>query len=81
MSRDYPKFNHRHAGVMIWLLDHPSSSLTDCAKNIGYSRSWLSRIVNSPEFKYEFSKQVNAELGKAVIRNLQVHPKRKINNS
>jgi DNA-binding MarR family transcriptional regulator len=68
MSRNYPKFNRRHAGVMKWLFDHPAATLTECAKNIGYSRSWLSRIVNSPEFRAEFSKQLDTELKKALRR-------------
>lgn len=41
----------RHLGVMLWLLEHPAASLTECARALGYSRSWLSRIVNAPEFR------------------------------
>jgi hypothetical protein len=66
MSRNYPKLNHRHLGVMLWLLEHPSATLTECSKAVGYSRSWLSRVVNSPEFKAELTKQLNTELKKAV---------------
>jgi DNA-binding MarR family transcriptional regulator len=47
----YPRLNRRHMGVMIWLLEHPAATLTECAKALGYSRPWLSRIVNSPEFR------------------------------
>ncbi len=75
MSRDYPKLNQRHIGVMVWLLEHPCSTLTECAKNTGYSRSWLSRIVNAPEFKAEYNKQMEIELSRAVKRNLGQTPK------
>ena len=68
MTTKYPKLNHRHIHVMKWLFDHPAASLTECAKNIGYSRSWLSRIVNSPEFRAEFSKQLDTELKSALRR-------------
>jgi DNA-binding MarR family transcriptional regulator len=47
----YPKFNRRHAGVLQWLLEHPAATLTECAKATGYSRSYLSRVVNNPEFR------------------------------
>lgn len=71
MSRYYPKLNQRHLGVMIWLLENPSSTLTECAKSIGYSRSWLSRIVNSPEFKSELEIRMNIELTKVVKHSLR----------
>jgi len=49
--RKYPRFNRRHAGVFKWLVEHPTATLNDGAVALGYSRSWLSRIVNSPEFR------------------------------
>lgn len=76
MSRDYPKFKQRHIGVMIWLIEHPCSTLTECAKNIGYSRSWLSRIVNAPEFRKEYYKQLDTGLSNAVQKNLGLTPKK-----
>lgn len=75
MNRNYPKLNRRHVGVMQWLFDHPSATLTECAKDIGYSRSWLSRIVNSPEFRAEYSKRLDAELTRAVKHSLGLTPK------
>lgn len=71
MNRSYPKFNRRHVGVMQWLLNHPASTLTECAKEIGYSRSWLSRIVNAPEFRSEYRKQLDIELLKIVTTKLR----------
>lgn len=80
MSRNYPKLNRRHLGVMQWLFDHPAATLTECAKNIGYSRSWLSRIVNSREFRAELNKRLDAELTSAVKRNLGLTTKGNCDN-
>lgn len=68
MSRSYPRLCKRHMGVLIWLLEHPCSTLTECAKAVGYSRSWLSRIVNSPEFRAEFNRQLDIELNNVLKR-------------
>lgn len=80
MSRNYPKLNRRHLGIMQWLFDHPGSTLTECAKNIGYSRSWLSCIVNSPEFRDEYNKRLDIELSHAVKNILGLTPKRNCDN-
>lgn len=66
MTTKYPKLNHRHVHVMKWLFDHPAATLTECAKSIGYSRSWLSRIVNSPEFRVVYNYKLDTELANAV---------------
>ena len=71
MKRPYPKFNRRHVGVMHWLLTHPAATLTECAKEMEYSRSWLSRIVNAPEFKSEYRNQLDIELFKVVRTKLR----------
>lgn len=55
MKSSYPKLSCRHLQVMKWLLDHPGATLTECAEANGYSRSWLSRIVNNPEFRQCYS--------------------------
>lgn len=80
MSRNYPKLNQRHIGVMIWLLEHPCSTLTECAKNTGYSRSWLSRIVNATEFRAEYHHQLDAGLNNAVKKNLGLTTKGNCDN-
>ncbi len=62
MKSTYPKFSCRHQRVLKWLLDHPEATLTACAKANGYSRSWLSRIVNNPEFRQRHSACLNTAL-------------------
>lgn len=49
-ARNIP-LSRRHIGVMLWLLENPTATLTECAKVLGYSRPWLSRIVNAPQFR------------------------------
>lgn len=71
MKQSYPKFSRRHVGVMQWLFSHPGATLTECAKEIGYSRSWLSRIVNAPEFRSEYRKQLDIELFNVVMTKLR----------
>jgi len=68
--RRYPRLNRRHLGVMIWLLEHPAATLTECAQAVGYSRPWLSRIVNSPEFRAQHAKLLHDRAGRATMRAL-----------
>jgi hypothetical protein len=73
MPKPYPRFNRRHQGVMLWLLDHPAATLTQCAAELGYSRTWVSRIVNSPEFRQRYSAAMG-EVAREKIRNLLSPP-------
>lgn len=70
MRRKYPRFNRRHAEVMKWLFDHPASSLKECSEALGYSRSWLSRIVNAPEFRSIHQRYLNEGMRERVNRLL-----------
>jgi len=45
------KWNRKHQDVLLWFLQHPGGKQKDCAKAIGYSEAWLSKIVNSAEFR------------------------------
>jgi hypothetical protein len=45
------KWNRKHQDVLLWFLEHPGGKQKDCAKAVGYSEAWLSKIVNTPEFK------------------------------
>lgn len=66
----YPRLNRRHIGVMIWLLEHPAATLTECAMALGYSRPWLSRIVNSPEFRSLHAELLQEHASRATMRAL-----------
>lgn len=63
VARGYPPLSRRHIGVMLWLLENPTATLTEGAKVLGYSRPWLSHIVNSHPFQAYYrillSKQAN----------------------
>ena len=69
MTRYPQKMSRRHYQVLKWLLDNPSMNLTECAAANGYSRSWLSRIVNSPAFR-NLHKQYLESACKEAARNL-----------
>jgi len=44
-------WNIKHNGILLWMLEHPGGKQKDCAKAIGYSEAWVSKIVNSVEFR------------------------------
>lgn len=50
-----PKFSRRHAGVLLFLLNNPGMRQKEAAKQLGYSEKWLSAIVNSPEFRAQWT--------------------------
>lgn len=72
-ERPHPRFNRRHLGILAWLLEHPSAPLRECAEAMGYSRSWVSRIVNSPEFRERFQAIATEELKAAVRRRFEAY--------
>ena len=40
--------------VMDMMLANPGASLSDCARELSLSRSWVSIVVNSPVFQKEY---------------------------
>jgi hypothetical protein len=55
VSVPYPRWQRRHEGVLLWLIEHASGTLRECAKVTGYTPSHLSRIMCSPDFRYRLS--------------------------
>lgn len=51
------KLNYRHKAVMDWMLANPDRGLGDCSRELGYTQSWLSQIVNSDLFRDEFARR------------------------
>jgi hypothetical protein len=47
------RLNHRHEGVLRWLLANPNRPLGDCAKELGYTPAWLSTVIHSQAFQAE----------------------------
>ena len=69
-KRPYPRWQRRHEAVLTWLLQNPAKKLKDCARELGYSPSQISRIVNSPDFQRRYSAAVamhRREVSLAVI--------------
>lgn len=53
-TKNYPAWNLRHEGVLRWIFEHPAAKQKDCAKELKYSESQISRIVNSDEFRSKY---------------------------
>lgn len=53
-KRPYPHWQHRHEAVLLWCLQNPRMKQNDCARETGYSRGQVSRIINSPDFQREY---------------------------
>jgi hypothetical protein len=60
-KRPYPKWEPRHEAVLQWLLSHTSGKLYECARDTGYSRWQVSRIVNSPHFQAVYREAIEAQ--------------------
>ena len=49
--------NHKHEGVMRWLLLNPDRTQGDCARELRYTEAWISRIINSDMFQAEYKRR------------------------
>lgn len=61
--------NHRHQGVLEWLILNPDKPLGDCAKHLGYTLSWVSQIVHSDMFQARY-KQLCEEAGQEAVHTI-----------
>ena len=62
----YPKkLNQRHLEVMRWFIENPGGKQYECAKALGYSPTWISRIANSRQYR-AFYKQLLREKNHAM---------------
>ena len=72
-KRPYPRWQRRHEGVLLWLLERPWATLKECARATGYSPSQLSRIVNSPDYQRRYRaarKIIEEEISRSYVRRL-----------
>lgn len=58
MAKKLAKLTHRHKAIADWLLSHPEGTLSQCAKEVGFSPVWTSIVVNSDTFKAYYDKRV-----------------------
>ena len=70
-KRPYPRWQRRHETVLLWCLQNPGKKLRNCAKETGYSRTHVSRIINSPDFKRHYSAALEAGRLDAFRRRFQ----------
>src|SRR3990167_5133055 len=43
--------NHRHEGIIKWLIANPSRKLGECAAELGFTPAYLSIIIHSDTFR------------------------------
>jgi hypothetical protein len=55
---------------MLWLLENPTATLTEGAKVLGYSRPWLSRIVNSLPFRTYYQSLLAEHASQIALKSL-----------
>ena len=73
-KRPYPRWQRRHEGILLWLLQRPWANLKQCAEATGYSHSQVSRIVNSPGFQRRYRAACDAALLEAARTRFQKTP-------
>lgn len=56
------RLNHRHQGILNWLVLNPHRALGECASELGYTQAWLSSVVHSDAFQAVYRARC-AELG------------------
>ena len=63
--------NHRHEGIINWLVTNPHRSLGECAQELGYTQPWLTQIIHSDMFqtKYQERCQEVGELAVHTVKN------------
>ena len=75
-KRPYPAWQPRHGAVLVWLLQNPHRKQYECAAEMSYSPSQVSRIVNSPDFRRHYRaarKIIEEEIFRSYIRRLGGH--------
>jgi hypothetical protein len=50
--------NNRHNGIVDWLIANPHASMAECARALGVTEPWLSRIRQSDLFKVLYAKRL-----------------------
>ena len=62
--------SHRHEAIIDWLLAHPEvKNLEALCKELNYSRSWLSVVMNSDAFRERYAIR-RAELNDGIVTRL-----------
>lgn len=54
--RGVQRLNHRHDAIITWLIENPQRKLGECAKELGYTQTWLSIVVHSDLFQLEYQR-------------------------
>jgi hypothetical protein len=63
------RLNHRHEGLLNWLILNPSKSQNDCARELGYTPAWVSQVINSDMFQALYKERC-AECGILAVHTI-----------
>ena len=61
------RLNHRHEGILRWLLANPQKPLSQCAIDLGYTQPWLSVVIHSQAFQAELKTRQLLLFGEASL--------------
>ncbi len=62
--------NHRHQQIINWLIANPHRGLGECAKDFGYSQTWISQVIHSDAFQALYQARCQ-QLGVAVVHTIK----------
>ena len=69
-NKTYPSWQPRHEAVHQYTLEYPAARYREVAKATDYSVWYISRIVNTPEFRRRYTAHLRAACDQAALRML-----------
>lgn len=57
----------RHVAIADWLIAHPDGTLGQCARELGYTQTWISIIVNSDAFKQFLARRQESYFDERIV--------------
>ncbi len=61
--------NFSHEAIIRWMLENPQRTLGECAKEFGYTQSWLSIIIHSDAFQSKYA-ELNGNADALVVADI-----------
>lgn len=75
--------SHRHEAIIDWMLCFPNRNQNECAKDLGYTPTWLSQVIHQDAFRAQLAKrrsEYNAELHEQTVARLYTVAEKAITN-
>lgn len=61
--------NFSHEAIIRWMLENPHRTLGECAREFGYTQSWLSIIIHSDAFQAKYT-ELNGNADALVVADI-----------